>query len=289
MIKINYKIIGNKKVDIVIELGLGTCMDEWLHIAKKFSKEHGILLYERIGINNSSLSENKRTPLNIAHELYELLENIYHKEKIIIIAHSQGGLYAQQFARLYPNMIRGLILLDPLSANDNKFKEELSEEEYMKSGIDKSSNFKMMCNLPKEALKNLPPFCYYKNFTPKCENNILNSMIKENHWQTALDEYIESHKEENLQDLKEKDNFPNVPLVLITHTSDLAIEENIAFGQNSREFATKIETMWQNLMKEYLSFSNKSYFIQANHSSHYIHLSEVNLIHKAVDLIISNS
>ncbi|WP_442944903.1 alpha/beta fold hydrolase [Oribacterium sp. C9] len=36
------------------------------------------------------------------------------KSKIIILAHSQGGLYAQQFARLYPNMIRGIVFVDPL-------------------------------------------------------------------------------------------------------------------------------------------------------------------------------
>ena len=51
--------------------------------------------------------------------------------QITILAHSQGGLYAQQFARLYPEMVEKLVLLDLLSANDNRFKSELSKREYL--------------------------------------------------------------------------------------------------------------------------------------------------------------
>jgi pimeloyl-ACP methyl ester carboxylesterase len=120
-VKLNYKIFGREKVSIIIEMALGACMGEWMHIAKELAVNNGVLLYERAGINNSDISLLDRTPMNIAQELHELLQHINHEEKIIIMAHSQGGLYAQQFTRLYPEMIKGIILLDPLSANDNKF------------------------------------------------------------------------------------------------------------------------------------------------------------------------
>jgi len=49
------------------------------------------------------------------------------RERIILL-HS----LAQQFARLYPDMVKGIVLLDPLSANDNQFKQQLTEKSIKK-------------------------------------------------------------------------------------------------------------------------------------------------------------
>ena len=37
-----------------------------------------------------------------------------------------------------------------------------------------------------------------------------------------------------------KGNFPDIPLALITHSSEFAIEESMKFGNNTYEFAEKI-------------------------------------------------
>lgn len=295
-VKTNYKIFGKEYVSIIIEMALGACMGEWIHIAKVLSVNNGVLLYERAGINNSEGSLSNRTPINIAQELHALLQNIKHEKKIIIIAHSQGGLYAQQFARLYPDMVKGLILLDPLSANDNIFKELLTDKEYKRSGVDKSANISIMYKLAKlhmgfltkKIIKGAPPFCYYNAFDEDARNDILNAVTKPEYCITAFNEYVEAHKNENISHLKEKENFPDIPLVLITHTSELAIEESIKYGHNSRDFATKIEEIWQDIMKEYLKFSIKSTWIQAKNSSHYIHLTENQLLLDGLEWIDDN-
>ena len=71
-----YKIYGKQKIDIVVEMGLGACIEEWEHIAKQLSVQYGVMLYERAGINRSNKSANQRTPSNIAKELYDMLEKI---------------------------------------------------------------------------------------------------------------------------------------------------------------------------------------------------------------------
>lgn len=292
--KHNYKIFGSRPIGVVVEMGLGACLSEWIPMAKLLAKNYGVLLYERAGINKSEISINERTPGNIASELYDLLKDIDHLDKIVIVAHSQGGLYAQQFCRLYPDMVGGVVLLDPLSANDNKFKEYLSDKEYKKSGVDKSGSFKIMCMLAKfklgfltkGLLKNAPPFYYYDGYDTKEVNDILDSADKVTHADTALEEYKKAHERSNTDTLTSKVGFPNIPLVLITHSSTLAIEENMKFGNNTREFAAKVEEMWQNLMKEYLSFSEKSTWISAEKSTHYIHLTEPNLVVNALEKVI---
>lgn len=292
-VKINYEIMGRESVGIIIEMGLGACLGEWKHIAKALSVNNGVLLYERAGINHSEVSLQDRTPINIAKELYELLITIKHEDKIIIIAHSQGGLYAQIFARLFSDMVKGLILLDPLSANDNVFKELLTDKEYKKSGVDKSLNILTMYRLAKlhlgfitkRLMKTAPPFYYYNQFGEEEKNDIANAITKPEHCLTTWNEYVESHKERNVTQLKEKGNFPEIPIVLITHTSQLAIEENMKFGNNTREFAEKIEEIWQENMKEYLHLSDKSIWMQAKNSSHYIHLTEGELLFEGMEWI----
>lgn len=53
-------------------------------------------------------------------------------------------------------------------------------------------------------------------------------------------------------------NFPQIPIVLITHGSEFETKEIMEFGQTSKEFATKAEELWQSLMQEYLTFSEQS-------------------------------
>lgn len=294
---INYRLYGKNRVGIIVEMGLGACMGEWMHIAEQLSVNTGVLLYERAGINNSKASGNPRTPIHIVQELHELLQKVNHEDKLIIIAHSQGGLYAQQFARMYPDMVKGIILLDPLSANDDIFKEQLSEEEYKHSGVDKNSNILILYKLAKlhlgfiskAVMKKAPPFYYYSDFDEEAKKNILNAVKKPQHCITAWNEYMEAHKEQNIKHLKEKGDFPVIPLVLITHTSEFAIEESLKFGTGSRELAEKVEELWQNIMSAYLEFSNKSVWLRAKNSSHYIHLTEGQLLIEGIDWINVNA
>lgn len=286
LMKHNYVVLGEEPVSVVVELGLGACLSEWIPTAKLIAEHFGVLLYERSGINKSEGSTNKRAPLNIANELHELLKNINHTDKIVLIAHSQGGLYSQQFCRLYPNLVKGLILLDPLSANDNTFKECLSAKEYQQSGVDKSGNLKLMHTLAtlklgfitKMLLRKAPPFYYYNGYEPAEVKDILDSACKPMHSKVAYEEYEEAHVSGNVESLKSGKGFPDIPLILITHSSSMAVEDSIQFGNNTREFATKVEEIWQKIMKEYLEFSAKAVWKQAEHSTHFIHLTEPELI-----------
>ena len=285
--KISYKIIGNGKIDIVVELGLGSCIAEWYQLAKEISKKgYTVLLYERAGTGYSTISSLQRTPVNIANELNKLLEKLDVSDKITILAHSQGGLYAQAFTRIYKKRVKKIILLDPLSANDNKFKELLTEEEFRKSGVDKFSSLKLQKRLAnlhlgfiiKALMKNAPPFYYYEGFSKEEEDYILSTLTKANLYETSMEEYKLSHDENIIASLKEKNEFPDIPLVLITHSSEFCIKETMEFGGTTRQEAEKIEDIWQQIMKEYLNFSRESKYIQAKNSGHYIHLLKPNLI-----------
>lgn len=278
---ISYKIVGNGEIDILIEMGLGSCIAEWQTLARAIAeKGHTVLIYERAGCGYSTPSALVRTPQNIAKELNCLLDKLGVTRKLVIVAHSQGGLYSQVFTRLYANRVEKLILLDPLSANDNKFKELLTKAEYKKCGVDKFASLGLQKALAKlhlgfiikKAMRNAPPFYYYHGFTKEEEKYILSSLVKPSVYDTAMQEYELSHNEDIIRDYKSKNGFPDIEIVLITHSSDFCIKETIEFGGTTREVAEKVENIWQNIMKEYLSFSSKTKFLQARESGHYIHL-----------------
>ncbi len=292
----NYTIFGNKTVDIVIEMGLGACIAEWESLARELGKNHGVLVYERAGINHSDKSDKERTPTNIAKELKRLIDEIPHDEKIVIIGHSQGGMYASEFCGIYPEIVKGLILLDPLSIEDNRFKKELTVKELRKSGADKSKNFMILEILARLGLKGVvkkvmsqaPPF-YYADFSEENKEDIMNSLVNITHLHTCREEYRLSHDDEALRNMISKDKYPDIPIILVTHSSEEAIRENMEFGRNSRPFAVRIEQLWQEIMKVYLDYSERAIWIQAKKSTHYIHLTEPELIIESVDNICLTS
>lgn len=130
-----------------------------------------------------------------------------------------------------------------------------------------------------------PPFYYYKGFSKETIKYMLSALTKPLQYKTAIEEYELSHKPREIENLKHKDGFPEVPLILITHSSDFSIKETMNFGGASRELAEKVERIWQDLMKEYLTFTKKSTTIQAKYSSHYIHLTEFELVKDALAAI----
>ena len=290
----NYTIFGSKTVDVVIEMGLGACIAEWESLARELGKNHGVLVYERAGINHSDKSDEERTPTNIAEELKRLIDEIPHDEKIVIIGHSQGGMYASEFCGIYPEIVKGLILLDPLSIEDNRFKKELTARELKKSGADKSKNFMILEVLAKLGLKNVvkkvmsqaPPF-YYAGFSEEQKEDILNSLVNITHLSTCREEYRLAHDDEALRNMVSKDKYPDIPIILVTHSSEEAIRENMEFGRNSRSFAVRIEQLWQEIMKVYLDYSERAIWVQAKKSTHYIHLTEPELIIESVNNLCS--
>ena len=288
--KLSCELYGEGEVTLVIEMGLGAACAEWRRLAQRLSEKHTVLLYQRAGYGNSSDSTLARTSGNIALELHQLLEQIPHGEKLTLLGHSQGGLYAWTFARNYPEAVERLILLDPLSPEDYRFRMELSDEEFKKSGADKTAglraNLKLIRRhmgwLVKRMMSSAPLFYYDNSFSKSDRKEILDFLGKARTYETALTEYAGGHDLKALAGLLEESKTPMAPLTLVTHDSQLSIREIQQFGGATQEQADKIETLWQEIMGAYLTCAGKGEWIRAEHSSHYIHLTDSDLIRKLV-------
>ena len=169
-----------------------------------------------------------------------------------------------------------------------------TEKEQKQSGFDKSQNFVIMRKMAsfhlgfviKLLMRKAPPFYYYDHFSPQAKKYILHELTKISLHDASLEEYRLAHEEEEICQLKEKGDFPQIPIVLITHGSEFETKEIMEFGQNTKDFATKVEELWQSLMQEYLTFSEQSVLIRANNSGHYIHLTEFGIVLQGLQWLI---
>lgn len=285
-----YEKFGVGAVNLIIEMGLGASMAEWRQLAERLAGDSAVLLYQRAGYGASSTSTLERTPENIAGELHQLLQRVGHDRTITLLAHSQGGLYAWKFAKMYPELVDKLILLDPLSPEDYRFRTELTETEFRKSGADKTAGLRLNLRLTKlhlgwlvqKTMRTAPPFYYYNGFSDEEADSILSGLGKTLTYQTALAEYAAAHDRKKLAGLLDPGHKLTIPVVLVTHNSDLSEKEIREFGGASAEQVGKIETLWQEIMGAYLSCCENGEWLRAEHSSHYIHLTDPDLICRLV-------
>ncbi len=103
---------------------------------------------------------------------------------------------------------------------------------------------------------------------------------------TALEEYRLSHVDSNLKDFVDSVGTLDVQVVLITHDSENCIREIEYYGNTSRETAVKIENIWQEIMGDMGKISKKTIRVRAKNSSHYIHLTDRDLLIAEVKKII---
>lgn len=282
--KLDYEIHGGGAVDLVVEMGLGAAMAEWRPLAKQLAERYTVLLYQRAGYGKSSPSGLERTPENVASELRQLLDGVDHREKITLLAHSQGGLYAWAFARKYPELTERLILLDPLSPEDYRFRLELTAEEFRRSGADKTAGLRLNGKLARlhlgwlvrRIMRTAPPLCCY-GFSGRETREILTMLGSARTYETALAEYATAHDPQALAGLLDRNGFPELPVTLVTHSSRIAEQEIREYGGASEDQARKIETLWQALMGAYLTCAGGT-LARAEHSGHYIHLTDGALV-----------
>lgn len=104
---------------LIFESGLGTPMDHWDKVLPGAAKLAPIFSYDRAGIGKSEAISEMPTPKKVADRLLHILDHLDLKPPYILIGHSMGGLYVRSFANYYPDVLAGLIIIDPADFTEN--------------------------------------------------------------------------------------------------------------------------------------------------------------------------
>lgn len=99
------------------------------NLAKNLSSYHQVLLYDQRG-HGKSKHKSAYTLLHFVQDLKQLLEKLQW-QSVTLIGHSFGGYVAYLFAKLYPQSVTKMLIIDsspwPLESNRDKIKKLLRD------------------------------------------------------------------------------------------------------------------------------------------------------------------
>jgi pimeloyl-ACP methyl ester carboxylesterase len=104
---------ANAAPTVVLQAGLGDGKVAWKKVMPALEKQGPVYAYDRAGYGGAAATEGTRDPCTIARELHDRLRKEGIQPPYLLVGHSLGGLYQYVYARLYPEDVAGLVLLDP--------------------------------------------------------------------------------------------------------------------------------------------------------------------------------
>jgi pimeloyl-ACP methyl ester carboxylesterase len=96
---------------VLLSAGLGGAWFDWIPVMELLRRRHRVIAFDRPGLGGSPPSPGHRTLRREADLLAALAR--WAGGPVIVVAHSLAGLHAEAFARLCPERVRGLVLVDP--------------------------------------------------------------------------------------------------------------------------------------------------------------------------------
>lgn len=109
---------GTRPLTIVMESGGGASLAAWSGVEARLAERSGatVVAYDRAGFGESGVGPAELAPRQQVRQLHEALERLRTPPDRIVVGHSYGGLLALLHAHLYPERVRGLVLVDPMNA-----------------------------------------------------------------------------------------------------------------------------------------------------------------------------
>jgi pimeloyl-ACP methyl ester carboxylesterase len=135
---------------VVFESGMGTPMGNWDRVLNGVSELAPLVTYDRPGIGESEPDNEMPTILNVSDKLVRLLNALNLPPPYILVGHSLGGAYVRGFAAHYPEMLAGLVIIDPADFTETR---NNRRQVYLDLGIDDETIDSLYAKWDKESLE----------------------------------------------------------------------------------------------------------------------------------------
>jgi pimeloyl-ACP methyl ester carboxylesterase len=104
---------GSGEPTVVIDTGAGDLAAKWYGVQDQLAQVTHVCTYDRAGYGQSEPGPMPRYGRQAASELKLLLEKAGLQGPYVLAGHSLGGLHVQVFVGECPDLVAGLVLLDP--------------------------------------------------------------------------------------------------------------------------------------------------------------------------------
>jgi pimeloyl-ACP methyl ester carboxylesterase len=200
---------GNNQLNIVFFNGFRMHVDSWENIIQNVLDMGRVVGYNRLGVGKSSKALTAQTASVVIEDFRSFANAIDLQPPYLIVAHSLGGLYANYYARKYPNEIAAIVFVE------SPYPDEIVEQKQMKApaaltGIN-------------EGLK------YFEKKIDK--------------FKYSEDEVVLY----SIDQIKSIENFPSVPTTIITGTQKLPFVPKNSFDVHLKYQKTLVELSPQSI------------------------------------------
>ncbi|MBU5425551.1 alpha/beta hydrolase [Tissierella pigra] len=282
-----YKVVGKGNTILVIDVGIGNSFYDLYPLIEEIKDYFTVIIYHRQGYGKSSLPKSPRTTRNIAYELNTMLKEIGIKEKYILMGHSFGGLCVQQYAKMYPNEIKAIVLLDSTSYNlaqlDNLDTPIINSH----TSINKMADlFNELSLESREELisQNTDMVSKYEKYVGSEElQDVVEFFGNPNLYKTVADEF--ANWIHDGEDIKSMDTFPDVPLRVIARDKMASVRDWMKYDIPEEE-AVRHENKWRELQEELTLLSNQGELIIASDSDHLIYIDRPDIVIECLKSLI---
>lgn len=270
--KVECLIKGNGEKTVVIMPGMGGSIYDWIDIVDVISQYAKVIAIHRPGVGNSELHIEGSNTFIAAKDLYSLLIELQINEKVILVGHSYGGLCVQHFARLYPEKVDSVVLVESASMHrEDKYDklrtpisdETTSDETYINLWTRYSKYTK------ERLIEEVKPQLSEKELKLpiNIQKVLLDFYVKPEIYINQLSEIVDLRN--TVMDMKNAGDFPNCPLIILIEDPCYSINEMIEEGIPKIE-AERIEELSQKLSHGLKELSTKSKVRIVKKSNHCI-------------------
>ena len=109
--------LGSGSPALVLESGIAASSLSWRPLQQRIACFTRVLSYDRAGLGWSAPAE-PRSLTQLVAELHSLIQHRAVPVPIILVGHSFGGLVVRAYTAAHPELVAGLILLDPVLPAD---------------------------------------------------------------------------------------------------------------------------------------------------------------------------
>ncbi|MGI9546857.1 MAG: alpha/beta fold hydrolase [Flavobacteriaceae bacterium] len=98
---------------IILESGFDTGMESWAGIIDSLAQYSKVYTYDRPGYGRSNKKDAPHTIEGVAKQLYANLVARNIAPPYVLVGHAGGALFVNMFARLYPEITVGVLMVEP--------------------------------------------------------------------------------------------------------------------------------------------------------------------------------
>lgn len=256
---------GEGSPTVVLDYGLSGSYLDWYFVQPEAARSTRVCSWDRSGYGWSDRSPNSQIPSAIAEQLHTLLEKAGEKPPYIMVGHSLGAFDVRMYARLHPEQVAGIVLVDGSHPDENlhfSWRDKLWLKLMQLTAPFGLPRWRRWCTSGRQPMASIKGAF-------NCQSRVFRAQYDQ--WNVFPESAEEARKLGSLGDL---------PLVVI------ARDPNTNHRDPHDSALSKREQRWHEHQKEMAQLSSNSTFIVAEGSGHGVPTQRPDVVVEAIRKVL---